>query len=444
MCSPMAPCPNAPAGQLEETRGELQRQLQSGQACRVEDWLTAHPELVADPQAVLDLIYEEYATRLELQQEELAREFYARFPQWRSALRRQFHFHCWVSETLGGDSLHRPRTLGADPCGPESPHAGPGDLTSAFEIQGEIGRGGMGVVYRAWQKDLNRPVALKVSRAEGDGAARLQAEAQAVARLQHPNIVQVYGIGQQDGGAYLVLELVDGGTLAGRLEEGPLPAREAAALLGTLARAVHHAHERGVVHRDLTPANILFTRDGVPKVADFGLARLQSDRAATRARAGWLLGTPNYMPPEQVAGEEKRVGPAGDIYSLGAILYEALTGRLPFQGKSLLETLRLVLTQMPVPPRQLDPGIPDPLEAICLRCLAKAPRRRYPTAAELAGALEEVAEARAAAAGPVRPIPRRRRRRAACAVGIGKRPDGKNDRLPPECSGPAATVNGFP
>jgi hypothetical protein len=229
----MAPCPDAPSDQLEEARGEFQRRLQSGQACRVEDWLTAHPEVAADPQTVLDLIYEEYATRLELQQKELAREFYARFPRWRSTLRRQFHFHSWVSETLGGDSLHRPRTLGADlcgpespragpdfsldlegagqvtgsrtlcagPCGPESPRAGPGDLTGAFEIQEVIGRGGMGFVYRAWQKDLNRPVALKVSRAGGDDTARLRAEAEAVARLLHPNIIQIYGIGQQDGGA---------------------------------------------------------------------------------------------------------------------------------------------------------------------------------------------------------------------------------------------------
>jgi serine/threonine-protein kinase len=223
--------------------------------------------------------------------------------------------------------------------------------------------------------------------------------------------------------------LVDGGTLAGRLAEGPLPPREAAALLGTLARAVHYAHVRGVIHRDLTPSNILFTRDGIPKVADFGLALLQTDHAAARADEGWVLGTPNYMPPEQAAGEEKHVGPGADIYSLGAILYETLTGRPPFQGKYLLETLRLVLTQEPVPPRQHDPGIPDALEAICLRCLAKEPRQRYPTAAALAGALEEVAEARAAAAGPVLHTPRRRRC-PYCPVAIGKRPDEKSARLP--------------
>src|SRR5690348_2053083 len=203
----------------------------------------------------------------------------------------------------------------------EGPPAIPG-----YTILGELGRGGMGVVYRALQVDLNRPVALKVLKATAAGPnaiERFRAEAEAAARLRHPNIVQVYAAGTWEGQPYFALEYLEGGTLARRLAGNPQPPAEAAALVEALARAVQHAHERGVVHRDLKPANVLLSADGIPKVADFGLARRQE--AGLGTRTGDLLGTPAYMAPEQAAGRPHESGPATDVYALGAVLYECLT-----------------------------------------------------------------------------------------------------------------------
>ncbi|MCI0459199.1 MAG: serine/threonine-protein kinase [Gemmataceae bacterium] len=266
------------------------------------------------------------------------------------------------------------------------------DLPEGYEVLDVLGRGGMGVVYRAQQRGLKRPVALKMLREdvepEHNALARLRVEAQAMARMQHPHIVQVFAIGEHRGRPFFAMELMEGGSLAERLKRGPLPWREAVALLGALGGAVRHAHERGVLHRDLKPANVLFTHDGTPKVGDFGLAKdLYAELDLTQT--GAVLGTPWYMAPEQAVGHTHAVDPATDVYALGAILYHLLTGRPPFTASSALAVLDLVRWAEPEPPRRLVPEIPAELEAVCMKCLEKDPARRYPTAEALVGALEK-------------------------------------------------------
>jgi predicted Ser/Thr protein kinase len=256
-----------------------------------------------------------------------------------------------------------------------------------YQILDVLGRGGMGVVYRARQAGLNRLVALKMilsgEFAGENEISRFRDEAEAVARLQHPNIVQIYEVGEQGGRPFFSLEYVDGGNLDDRLDGSPHPAAQAAQLVETLARAVHAAHERGIVHRDLKPANILLTRDGQPKITDFGLAkRLDSDLGQTRT--GTIIGTPNYMAPEQAEGRTRDIGPATDVHALGAILYDMLTGRPPFQAASVFEALEMVRSREPVPPSRLQPKLPRDLETICLKCLHKVPARRYTSALALA------------------------------------------------------------
>jgi hypothetical protein len=284
-----------------------------------------------------------------------------------------------------------------------------------YEVLETIGSGGMGKVYKARQIGLNRLVALKMIlsgvHARPAELARFRTEAEAVARLQHPNIVQVFDVGAHDGVPFLALEYVGGGTLAQHLGGRPLPPRPAAEVVLALARAMHYAHEHGVIHRDLKPANVLLVsgegsktprpqaaeKTGAtthhspltthqPKIADFGLARKIDEAGQTQS--GAVLGTPNYMAPEQAAGKIKEIGPATDVYALGAILYECLTGRPPFGGDSLVETLEQVRHHDPEPPRHLVPRVPRDLEVICLTCLEKEPARRYPSARALAEDLE--------------------------------------------------------
>jgi serine/threonine protein kinase len=261
---------------------------------------------------------------------------------------------------------------------------------SGYEILDVLGRGGMGVVYKARQVGLKRLVALKMIRdgalASAEQVVRFRAEAEAVARLQHPNIVQIYDIGQHNNLPYFSLEFVSGGSLADKLRRGSLSTQHAAQLVATLAGAIHYAHERGVVHRDLKPANVLLTADGTAKITDFGLAkRLDDDLGLTQSEA--ILGTPAYMAPEQAWGRSKEVGPAADIHALGAILYELLTGRPPFRGtrQEIYDQIRF---ENPVRPTYERPEIPLDLEAICLKCLAKKPDQRYANAQVLADELQ--------------------------------------------------------
>ena len=277
---------------------------------------------------------------------------------------------------------------------PSEPVVGQGGTSAAarpqvegYTILSELGRGGMGVVYKARQMKLNRIVALKMvlagAHAGQEQLARFYTEAEAVARLQQPNIVQIHEVGEHDGLPYFSLEYVEGGSLAERIGGKPQPVNEAARHVELLARAMAYAHEQGIVHRDLKPANVLLTKDGQPKITDFGLAkRLESD--ASQTQSGTLMGTPNYMAPEQARGEVREVGPLADVYALGVILYEMLTGRTPFLGASILDTLEQVRNQEPVPPSRLQPKVPRDLETICLKCLQKEPAKRYATAAALA------------------------------------------------------------
>jgi hypothetical protein len=261
---------------------------------------------------------------------------------------------------------------------------------AGYEILTELGRGGMGVVYRARQLSLKRDVALKLPHesltASDSQLDRFRREAESVARLRHPNIVQIFDYGVHGGRPYFSMEFLDGGSLADQVANSQIPARPAAHLVSLLARAVHAAHQAGVIHRDLKPANVLVASDGTPKISDFGLAL--SFTSSGRGQADGPEGTPSYMAPEQAANESEKIGPATDVYGLGAILYRLLTGRAPFEGRSVAGTLDLVRTADPSAPRTLQPRIPRDLESICLKCLRKKPEDRYSSAAELADDLD--------------------------------------------------------
>jgi serine/threonine protein kinase len=424
-----------------------------GEGVRVEDYLAREPGLV-DEEAVLELIYNEFVLREELGQAPTPDEYLTRFPQHAEALRRQFEVHALLADPALAEQAPTPSsatplavpdnlaTPNHDPAltptllwptdvpstmvevGGREGESEPVRRVGGYEILGELGHGGMGVVYKALQPGLRRVVALKMIGAQGsggaEGLARFRGEAEAVARLQHPNIVQVYEVGEHDGLPFVALEYVEGGSLAERLRGTPLPPREAARLLVDLARAMQHAHERGIIHRDLKPANVLLqplsadsgtrqdnkprpaaartdatsadtslrlAQNVIPKIADFGLAKyLDAERGQTRS--GMIMGTPSYMPPEQAEGRQGQIGPATDVYALGAILYEILTGRPPFLAASTLDTLRQVLSEEPIMPSRLARGTPRDLETICLKCLHKDLRKRYPSAAELAADLE--------------------------------------------------------
>ncbi len=275
---------------------------------------------------------------------------------------------------------------------------------AGYEILGELGRGGMGVVYKARQTKLKRLVALKMilggTHAGGQELARFRSEAEAVARLQHPNIVQVYEVGERDGCPFFSLEYIDGGSLAGKLDGTPQQPRAAAKLVETLARAMQSAHQHGIIHRDLKPANVLLTADGIPKITDFGLAK-QLDTESSQTQSGAIMGTPSYMAPEQAEGRIKEIGTAADVYALGAILYELLGGRPPFKGATVVDTLEQVRSQEPVSPRRLQPGLARDLETICLKCLHKDPARRYASALDLADDLRRFLEDKPIVARPV-------------------------------------------
>jgi serine/threonine protein kinase/tetratricopeptide (TPR) repeat protein len=309
----------------------------------------------------------------------------------------------------------------------------PPPVVPGYEILGVLGRGGMGVVYKARQTNLDRIVALKMiiagCHAKPEYLARFRTEAEAVASLQHPHVVQIFDIGEHGGSPYISLEFAEGGSLAQRLNATPLPARQAAALLETLARTLHAAHQRGILHRDLKPGNILLqikpqTRepraeeednkadaayefrisDFTPKIADFGLAK-KLDAGPGQTGSGHVMGTPSYMAPEQATGK-KEIGPTVDVYALGAVLYELLTGRPPFRAETSVDTMFQVIHEQPVSPRRLQPKLPRDLETICLKCLEKEPRKRYSSAGELAAELERFLAHEPIHARPTGPIHR--------------------------------------
>jgi serine/threonine-protein kinase len=264
------------------------------------------------------------------------------------------------------------------------------------EILAEIARGGMGVVYRARQRALGRTVAVKVildaAFSHPEQVRRFETEAQAAANLSHPNIAAIYEFGTHDGRPYLLMEYIDGAPLTAWRESQPnRDERTVAELMRSIALAIEHAHQHGVIHRDLKPSNVLVDRMGAPRIIDFGLAKLITHDASLTA-SGTALGTPSYMAPEQATGGAARSGAGVDVYGLGAILYELLTGRPPFRAGTVVATLARVVSEPPVPPRLLDAGVSRNLEAICLKCLAKDPADRYPSARALADDLDRVLE----------------------------------------------------
>jgi hypothetical protein len=275
------------------------------------------------------------------------------------------------------------------PAGPLQPER-LGERFGDYVLLGELGRGGMGVVYKAFEPDLGRHVAVKMilSGALSTPAdlQRFHAEASAAARLQHPHIVKVHRVGAHEGRHFFAMDLIDGQSLAGRLAQGPIPSRQAARYLLTIARAIHHAHKANVLHRDLKPGNVLLDADDQPHVTDFGLAKHLGGEGGNTA-TGAVLGTPSYMAPEQ-ASASKELTPATDVYGLGALLYELLTARPPFKAETAVETVLQVLENDPPPPRLLNPHIDHDLETICLKCLEKEPRDRYASAAELGDDLQ--------------------------------------------------------
>ncbi len=295
----------------------------------------------------------------------------------------------WLAETSeeAAGSLDALSRGGGGANAPLGFHGRPDLRIPGYEIQEVLGRGGMGVVYRARDVKLKRDVALKMVLAGRDATpgerARFFSEAEAVASLKHPNIVQVYEVSQQDDHPFMVLEYVSGGTLSARLAEGPLPTRDAAELVKAVASGMNVAHQSGLVHRDVKPANILMDDGGTPKLTDFGLVK-QLENESGLTLSGTPVGTPSYMAPEQAAGQSNRVGPAADVYSLGATLYACLTGVPPHQADSTVETLRRVVEEEPIPLRQVSAAIPRDLETICLKALRKDPARRYPSAAAFA------------------------------------------------------------
>ena len=369
---------------MSHLQGDQRRRWARGERVLVEDYLKEFADLLGDPEVLLDLIYHEVIVREEFGDAPGLEEYLDRFPQFARQLGDQFELHAALNDTQW---LDKGGATGLDPVTTlaNAGRAASGAWPSipGYELIRELGRGGMGVVYLAWQTGLNRLTALKMILA-GDftrmrDRVRFCNEAEAVARLEHPNLVRIYEIGEQDGRPYFSMEYVPGGSLAHALRSTPLPPGKAAALAQTLARAAHAVHERAVVHRDLTPNNVLLGADGDPKIVDFGLAKLVVG-GADQTESGDILGTPSYMAPEQAGGRSKEVGPAADVYALGAILYEMLTGRPPFKAETPLETLLQVVNHDPVAPRRLQPKLPRDLETVCLKCLEKDPTKRYATA----------------------------------------------------------------
>jgi tetratricopeptide (TPR) repeat protein len=409
-------------------QADQRERWQRGDRASVESYVEQRPALRSDPDGVLDLIYHEVLLREESGETPRLPEYVERFPQFEAELRRLFDVHQLLDSDSWEDALPPTRiaptriapTRIASAETPPAEPTEPGPL-AGYELLAEIGRGGMGVVYKARHVRLKRLVALKMILAGifagPRDLARLRQEAEAVARLQHPHITQIYAIEEQDGQPFLALELVESVSLHQHLGGKPLSCGAAAGLAETLARAVAYAHQRGVVHRDLKPSNVLMTPDGTPKITDFGLAKLLDAQGPTATEA--LIGTPNYMAPEQARGRGKDIGPAADIYSLGAILYELLTGHPPFRGGTLLETLDQVRNREPRPPRALRPALPRDLETICLKCLEKEPARRYRRAEELADDLRRFLNHEPIAARPTpwwRRVAKWTRRRPAAAV----------------------------
>lgn len=385
---------------VELIHAELELRLRAGEVARVENYLTRFPELTGQVHLLLEFLATEIRHRPDRPLN--AAEYQSRFPQLADQLEALLRAPAFSPQCGNAEGAAR-ATLPAPPT-PDLPFSASTQIPG-YLILDELGRGGMGVVYRARQVSLGRLVALKMvlggSHAGANDVARFRAEAEAIAHLQHPNIVQIFDVGDQEGLPFFSMEFVEGGSLAQRLDGTPWPPLQAARLVATLASAVESAHRRGIIHRDLKPANVLLAADGTPKITDFGLAK-RTDGSPPQTATGAVLGTPSYMAPEQAHGMGRDIGPPVDLYALGAILYELLTGRPPFRAATPLDTVLQVVSQDPVPPRRLQPKLPRDLETICLKCLEKAPARRYADAASLIADLGCFLDGRPIRARPAR------------------------------------------
>jgi formylglycine-generating enzyme required for sulfatase activity/predicted Ser/Thr protein kinase len=398
---------------------DLVHRLRAGLPARVEDYLERFPELRADSAWAVEVIAAEHHLRQERGEGPTLEEYLARFPEHAAALRGRLDAQAasghapTLAPVANPPAAVLPPTAAPDTA--DLPTQGPATVlgsaallppecvaVAGYEVHERIGKGGMGVVYKARQVTLDRLVALKMilhgEHADSEERERFKNEAQAVARLQHPNIVQVYDVGESQGLPYFSMEFCPGGSLAEKLKGTPWEPLRAAGLVEALANAMHFAHQHDIVHRDLKPANVLLGEDGTPKVTDFGLARRVGQHGQTRT--GAVMGTPSYMAPEQAAGKGKEAGPAADVYALGTILYELLTGRPPFRAATDMDTLMAVVCDEPLAVRRLQPRIDRDLETICHKCLAKDPQRRYTSAAALAEDLRRFVAGEAILASP--------------------------------------------
>jgi serine/threonine protein kinase len=378
---------------LDRLCDEFERAWKAGRPPQIEEFLArAAPSL--RPNLLRELVKLEVVYRTRQGQKPSPREYRDRFPELGDGAPDLF-IRALKSEVGRAARAETPGHR-QQPTVVEIPREGTGathwPAIPGYEIIAEIDHGGMGIVYRARQLRLQRTVALKMIRqgdrpASAEALERFRIEAEAVARLEHPHVVRVYDFGEHGGQPYFSMEFVEGGSLASRLKQAPLAIDEAVKLLSTLARAIQFVHERNIIHRDLKPANILLGADGTLKIADFGLAK-KLDQEQNLTITGNLIGTPGYMAPEQARGASSAVTPATDVYALGVILYEMLTGKPPFCGENWLATLDLVRYEKPVRPARLNKQVSPPLDSICLKCLEKDPARRYISAAALAQDLQ--------------------------------------------------------
>ena len=358
---------------LDLVRRDQSERWRMGTAVRAEIYFQLLPELRGDREEALVLVCGEVRSRCQAGEQVMPDEYAHRFPDLAEDLAIQFE----LDATLGNLSGTQEPSIEREPLEIRLP---------GFEIIRPLGRGGSSRVYLGRQMSVDRLVAIKVIDSwhlDEQQLLRHRQEASILSRMQHPNIVQIYDIFETDGFLYSVIEYVDGPTLAEFADGKPQPPQRAADLVRILAEAVHAVHDAGVLHRDLKPSNVLMTSGGQPKISDFGLAKLISNANFLTTNPG-LLGTPSYMPPEHAQGDGRSTDREGDVYSLGAILYELLTGQPPFLGVTILDTLSMIRERDPSSPRLLKPGIPRDLETICLKCLSKSPQARYRTAAELA------------------------------------------------------------
>ncbi len=385
----MAETPSSDWTWINAAADRFESEWKRGLCPLIENYVAEVPES-RRPAILEELLRVECELRRRAGDDPVVAEYAARFPGHGAPIKAVFG--AGPSRPARSVPKHALPTIPPHPTGGQTGASGEpsrGDRVHYFgdyEIDREIARGGMGVVFRARQISLNRTVALKMilagQLADENDIRRFYTEAEAAAQLDHPGIVPIFEVGQHEGQHFFSMAFVQGPSLAERLADGPMPPREAAALLLDVTTAVEYAHSRGVIHRDLKPSNILVGADGSPRVTDFGLAkRVQGDSGLTGS--GQIMGTPSYMPPEQAGGRRGEVGPPADVYALGATLYCMVTGRPPFQAATAMDTVFQVLSDEPVPPRRLSATIPRDLETICLKCLEKEPGKRYASAAAL-------------------------------------------------------------